>query len=146
MPLKSYLFPDWMHYSIGKKKSSFNLWITLIFTLHLSFSLYFSHLHTSKLFLAKHKAANLESWVCSYLYDHYFGAIYVKWIPVDLGHTANSFHFFPDSSNCAVVNYPNAVSLPCHGLSFLSNVFLPVLPLWLYSGHNSWFQGTLLLS
>ena len=99
VPLEMYLFPYWMHYFREEKISSFNLWITLIFTLHLSFSLCFFHLCTFKLFLALHEAAKLEFWVCHYRYHHSFGAIWMKWSPSDSGHTETLF-IFADSSDC----------------------------------------------
>ena len=94
VPLKMYLFPHWVPYSIEEKKiSSFNFWITLIFTLHLSFPLCSFHLHTSKLCLAKHEAAKLESWLCGCCHDHFFVTTFRKWSPIDLRHTAGYFIF-----------------------------------------------------
>lgn len=55
-----------------KNIASFNLWVILIFALHLSFPLCFFSLHASESFRTKPKAATVEPWVRRYRHDHSF--------------------------------------------------------------------------
>lgn len=123
-----YLCPYCMHYSIKEKISSFNLWITLIFTLHLSFSLCFFHLHTSKLFLAKYEAAKSGSWSVAIimiipLWCHLYEVNSYR-----CEHTANSFHFLRQQWFCSRITHMLPL-LPYSGC-YLSPIysFLPFCP------------------